>query len=646
MYRKLIYLSLSAILICLSANGQTKKIKKAESQFDDYAYANAIENYERLVKEGFTDEEIYRNLGDANYFNARYKDASGWYSQLFALENVTIDADYMYRYANTLKSTKEYEASDIWMQKYIAAKSDEVRAKLYSTNPDYRKKIEAQSGRYDIKNLPFNSPQSDFAPSFNGEQLVFSTARDSGTVAQRIHQWNNRSFLNLYASNASGSGDFTNAEKLSNGLNRKTHESSTVFTKDGSMVYFTRNNSENGNFSRDNEGVSRLKIYRAELKDGTWTNISELPFNGDDYSCAHPALSPAGDKLYFASDMPGTLGQSDIFVVDLNEDGSIGPTVNLGEKINTESRETFPHITENNALYFSSDGRPGLGGLDIYATNLQDMDTIYVVNIGKPVNGEEDDFSFILNESTGKGFFASNREGGKGEDDIYSFTENEKIDLECHTMVTGMIKDKELGEPLGNAVIAIYSGNDLISETVSAKDGSFVLDGDCKEGQYKLIVSKTDYDQENEMFSVSNANDTEGIEIALEKTIKKAPPGTDLVKFLNLEPIYFDLDKAEIRPDASRTMMTVLEYMKAFPDLKIQVQSHTDAKASANYNIRLSQRRAENTVAYLLANGANEAMVTGEGFGETRLTNECTTRESCEDEKHQENRRSEFIVVH
>ena len=220
------------------------------------------------------------------------------------------------------------------------------------------------------------------------------------------------------------------AEKFSNGLNGKTHESSTAFTKDGSMVYFTRNNSENGSFSRDDEGVSRLKIYRALLSDGVWTNITELPFNGDDYSCAHPTLNPAGNKLYFASDMPGTIGQSDIFVVDINKDGSIGPVVNLGKKINTESRETFPFITESNVLYYSSDGRPGLGGLDIYATKLQDLDNIYVRNIGKPINSEEDDFSFIINEKSSKGFFASNREGGQGNDDIYSFTENKKIDLD------------------------------------------------------------------------------------------------------------------------------------------------------------------------------------------------------------------------
>lgn len=645
MKNKTTYFILSAFLVCNMLLGQDTKIDKAENQFDDYAYANAIENYERLVKEGYTDEEIYKNLGDANYLNAQYQDASSWYSKLFTLEDATIDADYMYRYANTLKSTKEYEASNKWMQKYIAAKSNEVRARLYNDNPDYMEKIEEMSGRYDVKSLPFNSPQSDFAPSFNGDQLVFSSARDSGLLTKRIHVWNNKSFTNLYVTNASANGEFTTSGKFSNGLNKKTHETSTAFTQDGNMVYFTRNNSKNGGFSRDDEGVSRLKIYRAYLKDGVWTNATELPFNSDDYSCAHPSLSPNGDKLYFASDMPGTIGESDIFVVDLKNDGSIGPAMNMGEKINTEARETFPFVTDQNVMYFSSDGRPGLGGLDVYATKLKDLNSIYVVNVGKPINSEEDDFSYIINAETRKGFFASNRDGGQGSDDIYGFVENELIDLVCNTNVSGIVKDQETGNPLVGAIVAIYSGDTLVAETLSEADGSFALEGDCKDGTYKVIASLDEYNQGNKMFSVVNANDTEGVEVMLEKSIKRAAPGTDLVKFLNLQPVYFDLDKADIRPDASKTMMAVIEYMREFPDMKIQVQSHTDTKASTTYNMKLSNSRAENTIAYLLANGVNAEMITGEGFGETNIVNECTTRNSCPDEKHQENRRSEFIVM-
>ena len=645
MNKKLILFAVSAILAVVSASAQDGQTKKADNEFDDYAYANAIENYERMVKEGFADEEIFKKLGDANYLNARYQDASGWYSKLFIIDYDTVESDYMYRYANSLKSTLEYEASDLWMQRYSEANADEIRAKIYMDNRDYQDKIDKQSGRYDVKNVSFNSAQSDFAPSFKGDKLIFSTARDSGKVVKRINQWDNSFFLNLYTTNASTSADFTVAEKLSNGLNGKTHESSTAFTEDGQVVYFTRNNSKTGGFSRDEEGVSRLKIYRAYLKDGEWTDISALPFNGDDYSCAHPTLSPEGDKLYFSSDMPGSLGESDIFVVDLKDDGSMGSPVNLGENINTEGRETFPFVTKNNVMYFSSDGRPGLGGLDIYATEIEDMENALVINVGKPINSEDDDFSFIINEETSKGFFASNRDGGQGDDDIYGFTEKAKIDLDCKTDITGIVKDQESGQPLAGARVIISSGNEQVSETVSEADGSFSLEGDCKEEQYKLVVTKDDYDEGNEILTVVGATDTENVEIALEKSIKRAAPGTDLVKFLNLQPVYFDLNKADIRPDASRTLTAVIAYTKQFPDMKIEVQSHTDAKASDRYNMALSQKRAENTVTYLIANGVQEGAVTGRGFGKTKLINDCNTDKGCTEQKQQENRRSEFIVI-
>ncbi|TMM53268.1 flagellar motor protein MotB [Maribacter algarum] len=636
---------LSALLLAFAlVTAQDKKTKKAKQNFEDYSYAPAIERYEDLVEKGYSEEEIFKNLGDANYQNANYGEAANWYSKLFAIEGATLDADYMYRYAQSLKSSKEYEASDVWMQKYQATKTADVRAKKIANNPDYLKKIENNSGRYEIKNLSLNSAASDFAPAFKGEQLVFSSARDSGTVAKNIHTWNNKSFTNLYSATATGDS-FGAVSKVAS-LNKKTHETSAVFTKDGSTVYFTRNNSENGRFSRDEDGVSRLKIYRASLKDGAWTNIVELPFNADGYSAAHPALSPDERKLYFASDMEGTIGASDIFVVDLNEDGSIGAPKNLGNSINTEARETFPFVTASNALYFASDGHPGLGGLDVYATKIEDMDNIYVVNVGKSVNSEQDDFSFIINEETKKGFFASNRDGGVGSDDIYGFTENEEIDLTCNTLVEGIVKDKETGGPLAGAKVTIFNtNNELVSETTSGVDGSFVLEGDCRDGDYKLIASMDEYDDGEKMFAVVSANDTSGVEIALEKTIKRAPVGTDLVQFLSLKPVYFDLDKADIRPDASATILKVIEYMNLFPDIKIQVESHTDTKAGTRYNERLSQRRADNTVTYLISNKMDESRVSGKGFGESKLANDCIDWTKCTPEKNEQNRRSEFIVI-
>ncbi len=646
MTKQLINMVCFYLFITISGFSQTTKLKKADDTFEDYAYANAIEAYEQLVDSGYTDEQIFKNLGDANYKIAKYDAAADWYSKLFKLTDVQVDADYMFRYAQSLKSTKEYAASDAWMKKFEAAKMNDKRAKKFVENQDYLKKIEARSGKYDIETLSINSPQSDFAPSFNGEQLVFSTARDSGFTSRRIHQWNNGAFLNLYISNPSESGEYLTSTRLDAILNKKTHESSTAFTKDGNTVYFTRNNSENGNFVRDDNGVSRLKIYRARLSDGVWKDIVPLPFNGDDYSAAHPALSADEKKLYFSSDMAGSLGQSDIFVVDLYEDGSVGTPKNLGNTINTEGRETFPYVTKSNTLYFASDGHPGLGGLDIFATKIDDPDDYYIVNIGKPVNSEQDDFSFIINEDSLKGFFASNRNGGIGDDDIYGFIQKEPIDLRCTTSVTGIVEDRETGEPLSGATLMVSNEQGkTVTQGATNDNGTFVVEGSCKAGAYQVTVVKNEYNEATQLFTIVQAEDTEGLKIGLEKTIKKAPTGSELTTFLNLEPVYFDLNKADIRLDASKTMVAVIEYLKKFPDLKVQVRSYTDAKAGNAYNMKLSQKRADNTLAYLRSNGVSMDRITGKGFGETQLINECDTRESCTDEKHQKNRRSVFVVV-
>jgi len=642
---KLTAIFLGAALACSIANAQDKKSDKAQKDFDTRSYAVAIDSYETLVNKGYTEEQIYKNLGDSHYQNANYKDAANWYEKLVKLESASFDADYLYRYAQSLKSTKDYKASAEWMQKYQTAKMADIRAKKIATNPDYLADIEELSGRYNVNSISINSSAADFAPSFKGDEVIFSTARDSGIAARYIHTWNNKPFCNLYTATDQGDGSLGTPTKLSS-LNKKTHETSAIFTKDGSTVYFTRNNSNNGNFARDDEGVSRLKIYRANLKNDEWTNIVELPFNSDDYSTAHPALSPDEKKLYFASDMASTRGASDIFVVNLNDDGSISAPENLGDMVNTEARETFPFVSADNVLYFASDGHPGLGGLDVFATSLSDMDNIHVVNVGKPINTEQDDFAFIINNETKKGYFSSNRDGGQGSDDIYGFEETEPIDVICNTLVTGFVKDKKDGSPLAGALITLANAQgSTLAETRSLADGSFSLEGDCREGDYSVNGVSEGYNAASTDFSSANGQDSEGLEILLEKVIQEAPLGTDLAKYLNLRPVYFDLDKSNIRPDAATTLNAVVNYLNEFPNMKIQVQSHTDVRASNSYNNRLSNRRADSTMAYLISKGIAESRITGKGFGETVLANDCTTRDKCTDEKHEENRRSEFIVV-
>ena len=604
MNKKLIITSLFLSLISTYSFAQDKKIKKAESDYNNYNYATAIDSYEKLLKKGYSNQQIYSHLGDANYQNAQYSEAADWYNKLLKLEGAEIEPEYMYKYAQALKSKGEYKDSQVWMDKYKAAKSNDLRAIKINKKPDYLKKIEENSGTFEIKNLDFNSTESDFAPSFNGKDLIFSTARDSGITNRNTHLWNNKSFTNLYKVTENEEGDLQYLEKLSNVFNKKTHESSTAFTKDGATVYFTRNNSDNGRFARDTQGVSRLKIYRATLENDRWTNITELPFNDDAHSVAHPTLSPNEDKLYFASDMKGTKGQSDIFVVMINSDGSFGKPKNLGPGINTESRETFPFVTKENVLYFASDGHPGLGGLDIFTTKLSDLDNPVVVNLGRPINTDEDDFSFIINTETKKGFFASNRDGGHGSDDIYSFTQVKELDIDCHISIAGIVKDQQTGEPIGNSKIHIENTKgELISEGLADMNGNFTLEGDCLKGNYSIKASKEDYNEGNKMFTLNKANDQQNVEVLLEPTIKSAPVGTDLAKYLDIGPIYFNFDKSNIREDAALSILKVINYMKEYPEVKVHVQSHTDSRGNNAYNKSLSQHRADSTIAHMIDSG-------------------------------------------
>jgi outer membrane protein OmpA-like peptidoglycan-associated protein/tetratricopeptide (TPR) repeat protein len=643
MKKQLIY-----ALILLSSFGfaQEKKVKKAANNFNNYAYADAIASYESLVDQGYTNIDIYKNLGNANYLNAKYKEASDWYGKLLAMDGIEVEPDYIYRYAQTLKSIGNYEESDAWMVKFRNANESDLRAKIYTTSPDYLERIKKQSGRYTINNVSINSSASDFAPSFNNDKLIFSTARDTGITSRKIHDWNNKPFLNLYSATISESGDVVNPTRIGKSLNTKTHESSTAFTKEGTTVYFTRNNSKKGKFSRDQQGISRLKIYRATIKNGKWKKAKELPFNSDMYSVAHPTLNADETKLYFASDMPGTHGASDIYVVDINSDGTYGTPVNLGNQINTEGRETMPFITDSNILYFSSDGHQGLGGLDVFASKIDDTEDPYVLNIGEPVNSPQDDFTFIIDETNGNGYFASNRDGGIGDDDIYSFIETKPIEVDCKTVVEGIVKDQKTLMPLPESRISLRNANnEIIAETVSEADGSFNLEGECEDGEYLVTGFKEDYTEGTNSFTLVNDQDTRGVEILLAPIRKAAPVGTDLAKYLDLDPIYFDFDRFHIREDAKQSIQKVIAYMKEYPIVNIRIGSHTDSRATKAYNVRLSNKRANATMEYVIEQGIDPFRVSAVGLGETMLANHCSDGVLCTKHEHQENRRSEFIVV-
>ncbi|MDY8133974.1 hypothetical protein [Aquimarina sp. 2201CG5-10] len=278
---------------------------------------------------------------------------------------------------------------------------------------------EERSERFMINTLKINSEYSDYAPSFYEKELVFASSRNSNRVTRLIDELSNQPFLDLYSTTRSL--DKISINRLRGSVNTKFHESSAVFSKDKKAVYFTRNNYSKRKSKTNTEGTVLLKIYRAIYKEGKWGKVEELPFNSDEYSIAHPALSSDGKYLYFASDMPGSYGKSDLYMVEIYKDGSFGVPENMGDLINTPGRETFPYVSDKGNLFFASDGHPGMGGLDIFMLLPSKKGMTGVYNLGLPLNSPEDDFTFIINEKCKTGYFASNRKGGKGDDDIYGF---------------------------------------------------------------------------------------------------------------------------------------------------------------------------------------------------------------------------------
>ncbi len=624
-------------------SAQERLVNKANAQYEDYSFSPAIDIYKRVLDKGYVSADLLKRLGNSYYFNADYQEASETYARLVDEYTADVGAEYYFRYAQTLRTLGEYEKSNAIMSKFTSLTSNDVRATVYEEEKDYLAAISKNSGRYTMGPFEYNSKYADFAPSFYKEGLIFSSDRDTGNLARYRHTWNSKDFLDLYKINADSSS-INDVDKLSKVVNTRLHESTSAFSKDGNTLYFTRNNFQEGKVKKDKDGVIRLKIFKTSLVDGEWTLPRGLPFNSDDYSVAHPALSPDEKTLYFASDMPGTQGLSDIYKVSINEDGTYGTPENLGKTINTEARETFPYVTSNEILYFSSEGHPGLGGLDVFATKIKDQTyNASVLNVGEPVNSKQDDFTFIFNEENREGYFASNRKGGMGRDDIYSFVELKPLQFECLQQITGTVRDKISNEVLVGATIKVIDeNNEEILSTITDADGTYQLEINCDQGNF--VRAQIQGYTPSEEYLVKSDGKPRIMDFYLERETVTAGFGDDLAKLLQLSTIYFDLDKANIRPDAEIEIQKVIAAMEKYPSLKVKVNSHTDSRARDAYNLALSQRRAESTVAYMISKGIAADRLEKEGFGESKLINECDNNTKCSEEKHQLNRRSEFII--
>ncbi len=620
--------SYSILLLTCVAFAQKSQVKKADKKFENLAYIDALEIYESVANKGYEDEDLYKRLADAYYFNANYVEASKWYNKLFSLNSNT-SPEYNFRYGQTLKAIGNYSDADKILSNFYKSKGQD-----YINSGEYLNDIEKSSNRYLIDTVGFNTKYSDY-PAFYTKDILYLA---SASTSAKETPWNKEPTSDVFSMSNS------ELKELVGDVNTKYNEGSIAITKDGNTMYFTRNNYTNNKLRKDANKTIRLKLYKAQLTDGKWENVIELPFNSDDYSVGHPALSLDESKLYFVSDMQsnGNKGGTDIYEVELFDDGGYGVPFNM-VGFNTVGNEMFPFIADNGSFFFSSNGhQSNLGGLDVYRSTTNE-NGVYgkVNNIGKPINSAMDDFAFVIDTQSKTGYFSTNRNGTRS-DDVYSFKEDENYKVPCIVSLRGFVRDKKTGDILENALVSIIDNNNNIVTQKIVPTGWYDFgEMDCEKVKF-VRAEKNDYLTGEEFVDTSKGGSI-NTDILLDPRKMEIATGTDIGLLLN--PIYFNLDKHNIRPDAGIELQKIVEIMRKNPSIKIDVRSHTDSRANDAYNMALSNRRAKSTISYLVKNGISRSRLTGKGYGESQLINGCSNGIKCIEARHQDNRRSEFIIV-
>ena len=400
---KKLYSTILILLISFSGFSQSD-LKKGNRFFAQRAYVDAAQAYEKVSNK---DREVLQNLGDSYFFTNQMGNAAEVYRTLFLRHEAEVAPEYRFRLANSLLATGQHADADEHFTEYFGREFNFEK---------FRRELDTTvSHVYTTNQVMNNAASADFGIAFYNDQVVFASTRNQ---ERPIYPWNKRPTLDLYIADMSDEGELSNIVLFPGEINTDSHESSATFSQDGMTMYFDRTNEKRVKDEND-ERVAHISIFRAKNVNGNWTNIERLPFSSQEYSVEHPSLSADGSKLYFASDMPGSLGSFDIYVVDVNADGTFGTPRNLGPTVNTEHREQFPFISEDDVLYFSSDGHQGFGNLDIFRA---EGDFSEVKNLGTSANSAYDDFAFVIREGEDEGFFASNR---RGTDNLYTFTREE-----------------------------------------------------------------------------------------------------------------------------------------------------------------------------------------------------------------------------
>ncbi|MFN6943919.1 MAG: OmpA family protein [Cytophagaceae bacterium] len=632
-----------ALLIASCTPKAMRLFNRGEERFKQEEFEFAKEDFKQSLSKGGPAAACHYYIAESYRKSNRIHESENHYKS--AIDAGTKEEDAYFYYAKAMKANGNYEGASSQFKEYlkIGNNFDLInRAKAEIANLKILSEIANRKSFFEVSGIDeLNTPSAEYSPILFNDVLYFTTSRG----AEKIYAATGTGFTDIYEYIFDGVGEFTGqAKRLPKTINSENaHEASAVFSKDGKTMYFSRGNTGS---KKGNEDVN---LYMSKLVNGEWSEPVILEISDKKAWDSSPMLSPDGNTLYFSSNREGGLGGTDIYKATLNEEGKWSNVTNIGAPVNTGGNEMFPFLDEHGNFYFSSDGHPSLGGLDLFVATKNEDGKLEVKNLGIPVNSTHDDFAIFKVDSL-TGYFSSNRPDGKGDDDIYKFIDNSMIRIAKYSIDgTSFGKDKTGDKHiLANAIIKLVDEKgDTIASVVSDSLGKFILPVEA-EKNYKIIAHKPSSPAYmKQTFELSTANKTvafkdlepgdNDIKIPFEFTLLKEEEKIIFV----VDNIYYDFDKWNIRPDAAKELDKIVEFLANNPAISIELSSHTDERGAADYNRRLSQKRAQSAVEYIISKGIDKSRLTAKGYGKDKpLIKNAKT-----EEEHQKNRRTELEVT-
>lgn len=630
---------------CLIATAQEQPglRDRANKLYNEFEYARAASIYLKLAdvkKPRLTDLE---RLADCFKKMNDYEAAENWYARV--VQNPESKTENLIYYGTVLKANARYAEAKKILQQYAEKSGDSKRVANEIVGCDSALVWLAKPTAHKIRNEEqVNTELSEFGVFPVGNK-VFYTGEPSAAVLKSTYGRTGNPFLRIYTANRAD--DQTLGAQLidkSTYNDERFHVGPVISNKAGNQLFITRTYvGKDGEVTKEDRQkfkTNNLELYIYSLSNGNWKAVA-FPYNDvQKYSVGHAALSPDEKILYFVSNMPGGQGGTDIWFSEQQADGKWGQPQNAGAVINSAGNEMFPNIAADGTLYYSSNGFPGMGELDVFTSKGVKDTWSKPVNLRYPINSAGDDFAFITNSITDNvvsGYLSSNRKGGKGDDDIYSFS---NIKPKLIFALKGITINKKTGALLPATTVTLYAnGRQVIAKQNSKDDGTFFFE----------LSPNTDYTvlgQKLKFFSDSAQVTTKGLikSDTLTATLRLEPL-FEVGQIFVLENIHYDFDKANIRPDAAKILDELVRIMRDNPTLEIELGSHTDSRGPDLYNLDLSQRRAKSAVDYLVSRGISRSRMVAKGYGETKLLNRCSNGVKCSPAEHQQNRRTEFKIT-